>query len=435
MRISESRIRRIIREEMVRETKHRFPAGNMMLRGRPADINFDYGMRNRLDPDYNAEDDMSQWATIPAAPGSPSDTMGYRDQENDVLKLSPKVVASKIIDAWGAKDTLGMLEILKADAGNDEDYHDAMVWMYAALKTAVDIDMDPAGRDHTPSEKKWIESVIGETYRQASNRVGARGFDPRRSMGRHFGPPVKGMNESRIRRIIQEEARRALREGVGEGIDREELAEAVRDYHQAWSVPGGFNGKGINPRRARGLLDGVMSKDPTALGQDFIDSVGLTSDAFLAASGMGPGTGTRPSAGSYINLLAREMRRVGREDVAEALAARFVPGRMNFEELNSLESALYLMLMFYFDGAQYFYKAGKWRTPHVRHFVSRMQDLERDPDALRYYRELRESVPKFVRFFKDREFEDYEEGVIRMIDPTSLSSILQAAELVDSLAM
>jgi hypothetical protein len=155
------------------------------------------------------------------------------------------------------------------------------------------------------------------------------------------------ISEGRIRRIIQEEALRALREGVGEGIDREELAAAVRDYHQTWMEGGGFNGKGITPRRARGLLDGVMSKDPTALGQDFIDSVGLTSDAFLAASGMGPGTGTRPSAGSYINLLAREMRRVGREDVAEALVARFAPGRMGFEELKSLESALYLMLNFY----------------------------------------------------------------------------------------
>jgi len=214
MRISESRIRRIIREEMVRETKHRFPSGNMMLRGRPADINFDYGMRNRLDPDYNTEDDMSQWATIPAAPGSPSDTMGYRDQEKDVLKLNPKVVASKIIDSWGAKDTLGMLEILKADAGNDEDYHDAMVWMYTALKTAVDIDMDPAGRDHTPSEKKWIESVVGETYRQASAHAGRRGgFDPRQSMGRHFGPPVKGMNE--IRRIVRGETHRSLVEMRG----------------------------------------------------------------------------------------------------------------------------------------------------------------------------------------------------------------------------
>jgi hypothetical protein len=243
------------------------------------------------------------------------------------------------------------------------------------------------------------------------------------------------ISEGRIRRIIQEEALRALREGVGEGIDREELAAAVRDYHQTWMEGGGFNGKGITPRRARGLLDGVMSKDPTALGQDFIDSVGLTSDAFLAASGMGPGTGTRPSAGSYINLLAREMRRVGREDVAEALVARFAPGRMGFEELNSLEAALYLMLNFYFKGAEEFYKAGKWRTSNVQHFVRVMRDLERDPDALRYYRELRESVPKFVRFFKDREFEDYEEGIIRMIDPTSLSSTLQAAELADSLAM
>jgi hypothetical protein len=129
------------------------------------------------------------------------------------------------------------------------------------------------------------------------------------------------------------------------------------------------------------------------------------------------------------------MRRVGREDVAEALVARFAPGRMGFEELNSLEAALYLMLNFYFKGAEEFYKAGKWRTSHVQHFVRVMRDLERDPDALRYYRELRESVPKFVRFFKDREFEDYEEGIIRMIDPTSLSSTLQAAELADSLAM
>jgi hypothetical protein len=243
-----------------------------------------------------------------------------------------------------------------------------------------------------------------------------------------------GISEGRIRSIIQEEALRALREGVGGGIDREELAGAVRDYHQTWMENGGFKER-ITPRRAQGLIDRVMSKDPTALGQDFIDYVGLTSDAFLAASGMGPGTGTRPSAGSYINHLAREMRRVGREDVAKALTARFAPGRIGFEELNSLESALYLMLTFYFDGAEHFYKAGKWRTSNVRHFVSRMQDLERDPDALRYYRELRESVPKFVRFFKDREFEDYEEGVIRMIDPASLSSTLQAAELVDSLAM
>jgi len=243
------------------------------------------------------------------------------------------------------------------------------------------------------------------------------------------------ISESRVRQIIREETLRALQESVGGGIDREELARAVRDYHQTWMEGGGFNGKGITPRRARGLLDGVMRKDPSSMGQDFIDCVGLTSDAFLAASGMGPGTGIRPSAGSYINLLTREMRRVGREDVAEALAARFDPGRMNFEELNSLEAALYLMLMFYFDGAEHFYKAGKWRTPHVRYFVRVIQDLERDPDTLRYYRELSESVPKFVRFFKDREFEDYEDNIISMIDPTSLPSTLQAAELVDSLAM
>jgi hypothetical protein len=150
---------------------------------------------------------------------------------------------------------------------------------------------------------------------------------------------------------------------------------------------------------------------------------------------MGPGVGTRPLAGSYINLLAREMRRAGREDVAEKLVALFAPGKMGFDELRTLESALYLMLNFYFKGAEEFYKAGKWRTSNVQHFVSVMRDLERDPDALRYYRELRDSVPKFVRFFKGREFEDYEDNIISMIDPTSLPSTLQAAELVDSLAM
>jgi hypothetical protein len=238
------------------------------------------------------------------------------------------------------------------------------------------------------------------------------------------------ISESRIRRIIREEAGRVLRESAGGSIDREALTRAVLDYHRAWT-----SGR-ITTRRAQGLLDGVMSKDPAALGQDFIDYVGLTSDAFLAASEMNPGPlAVRPTAGTYITLLANEMRKVGRDDIAGGLDARFVPGRMGFEELKNLESALYLMLDFYFKGAEQFYKAGKWRTSNVNHFVSVMRALESDPDALGYFQELVDSIPKFVRFFKDREFEDYEERVISMIDPANLSSVLQAAELVDSLAM
>ncbi len=197
MRITGGQLRQIIREELLRETTYRFPTGNKMLRGRTADITYDHGMRQTLDPAYNAEEDMSHWAAIPAAPGSPSDTMGFRDQEEDLLKMDPKVVAAKIIRTWGSEDTLNALDILKGGFGSDEDYHEAMIWLEDMLKTTVRMNPDPYNRNLTPREKSWIERTIGETYRQAAEAEGTGGFNPQLTPGRHFGPKVPGVNETR----------------------------------------------------------------------------------------------------------------------------------------------------------------------------------------------------------------------------------------------
>ena len=205
MRITDRQLRQIIREELLRETHYRFPINRGMgpgsLRGKRVDIVHDHGAKRLLDPDYNEREDFSRFAGVmDAPPDSPSDTLGFRDQEADVLKLNTKEVAEHMLNEWGYEDTVYALQSLMnpADTEQGDEAQESSHELMSDLLSHFHVKLDPVNREFTPAEKRWYMRVLGDV-----NRLGRRGAEmPAYRDTRTIvdGPGYNDINETRRKR-------------------------------------------------------------------------------------------------------------------------------------------------------------------------------------------------------------------------------------------
>lgn len=233
MKITRNQLRQIIKEELLRETQHRFPinrgSGAGSLRGKGVDIVHDFGSKRLLDPDYNERDDFSRFAGVmDAPPGAPSDTLGYRDQEADVLSLDTKEVAESMLNDWGYEDTVHTLSCLMNPEPTEqgEEDQEAAHELMQDLLSHFNVKLDPVNRDLSPAEQHWYAKVLGDVNRLGRRGAGMPGYRDTRTVVVNPGW-LDDINESSrrdvritkssLRQIIREEARRALNEGVVDG--------------------------------------------------------------------------------------------------------------------------------------------------------------------------------------------------------------------------
>ena len=206
MRITARQLRQIIREEILREATHRFPINRGMgagtLRGKRVDIVHDHGAKQLLDPDYNERDDFSRFAGVMDAPSdAPSDTLGYRDQEADVLMLDTKEVAESMLNAWGYEDTIHALSSLMNPKPTEQGFEDqeAAHELMKDLLGEFNVQLDPVNRVLSPDEKRWYAKVLGDVNRIGRRVSGMPGYRDTRTVVAYPGWQ-DDINESRRKR-------------------------------------------------------------------------------------------------------------------------------------------------------------------------------------------------------------------------------------------
>ena len=235
------------------------------------------------------------------------------------------------------------------------------------------------------------------------------------------------INESTIRRIIKEEAHRALLENVADNNDD----EVIRDFATLLALH--YREEVFEPKKRH---DPLANLNMIKGSQDAIAARGAARMIKLLDAvdeARGKIKGERFSILDFFRPLFSELRAAYRYDVVEALSSsdcgmlwRGYSGTPHFGEALFAASTLHV----YVSRPPYDPRMLRF----AREFEKAMRDLEAHSEELTKVMQLREATPKLVRFFKDPSTKDYREKIIELLCG-DLDSVLQAAELAEALIM
>jgi len=219
---------------------------------------------------------------------------------------------------------------------------------------------------------------------------------------------------SRLKRIIREETSRVLRESEGE-VDIDALADIYRSF---------IGPRKISALRAKHVLDFAQKAFRR---DDEREAVGVMAEIITRAAKL-------PEAPEffvrrYFAFLKHELTKAGRRDIADMLIDDAVmPG-----SLDSIDRIITYTLRY----SSQSFNSMRVIPDHypLEQFMIGYKHLKSNPEAIEIYLALRDSIPKFVRFFGDRQHEEYEERIVQMLDPQDYRSILQASELVEMISI
>lgn len=245
------------------------------------------------------------------------------------------------------------------------------------------------------------------------------------------------ITESTIRRIIKEEAHRALLENVADNNDDEVIRDFATMLAPAWEdifLKDDVAAMAIT-RYNLGVLKGSQDTSVARGATLMIKLLDAVDDA------RGKIKGDRDLAiTSFYMIFYRELKAAGLEDIDESWEKALIKNRSHWrgwEYVPHISKAVGKargLVELSRRAPLRSVTASPGLLSYAHEFEKAMRGLAAHPEELTKVMQLREATPKFVRFFKDPSTEDYREKIIELLCG-DLDSVLQAAELAEALMM